>query len=69
MRYKFNDYVYEDPYIPFYDAYVGHEFVIDHFMEEDERKEHVWLKCVSDPSIIVDGYVHFYDLVEIEDSE
>lgn len=63
--YRFQDYVYEGPYIPFYDAYKGQEFIIDHYMKEDERKEHVWLTCVSEPSIIVNGYLHFYDLIPI----
>lgn len=65
MRYKFRDFVYEEPYFPFYERYRGHEFVIDHYNAEDEEQQHVWLKCVSDTSITVNGYVELYQLVLI----
>lgn len=62
MNYKFKDFVYEKPYAPYYDSYQGHEFVIDHYSEEDESQQHVWLSCVSDPSLLVKGYVELYQL-------
>lgn len=62
--YKFKSYVYEGAYVPFYDKYKGHTFVIDHYMEDDGHKDHVWMSCNSDPLIIVDGYVHLSDLEE-----
>ena len=60
--YKFKDYVYEGVYVPFYDKYKGHKFVIDHAMKEDPSGEHVWLACLTDIDLKVDGYVHLYDL-------
>jgi hypothetical protein len=64
MKYKFRDLVFEPPYAPYYDSYRGHVFVIDHYSEEDESKQHVWLTCASDPDIIVEGYVELYQLEE-----
>lgn len=63
--YKFKDHVYEKPYTPYYDDYKGHEFIIDHFSKEDEMNQHVWVKCTSNENILVKGYVHLDDLVEI----
>jgi len=63
--FKFKDFVYEKPYAPYYDRYRGHEFAIDHYLKEDEMQQHVWLTCVSDPSIVVAGYVELYQLEEL----
>lgn len=65
VKYRFFDFVYEEPYSPYYNKYHGHEFVIDHYSTED--REHVWLKCISDPTIIVAGYVELYQLEEIDE--
>jgi len=65
--FKFKDFVYEKPYAPYYDRYQGHEFSIDHYNEEDETQQHVWLTCVSDPSIIVAGYVELSQLEKINE--
>jgi hypothetical protein len=59
---KFKSHVYEPPFSPYYDKYKNQTFIADHFHPEDETEEHVWLVCVSDPSIAVDGYVHYHDL-------
>lgn len=59
---KFKDYVFEEPFREYYLKYYGHNFIVDHFHPDDEEKEHVWLKCITDPSLIVDGYVHYHDL-------
>lgn len=67
--YQFKSYVYDDTYAPYYDKYRGHLFAIDHFMLEDEQQEHVWIKCHTDPTLEVDGYIHFYDLEEVKISE
>lgn len=66
MKYRFRDTVYAPPYAPYYDQYRGHTFRIDHYMAEDESQQHVWLTCVSDPSIIVAGYVELYQLEPVE---
>ena len=61
-RYRFRDFVYEKPYAPYYDRYREHEFSIDYYSAEDDTDQHVWLTCVSDPSILVKGYVELYQL-------
>jgi len=63
--FKFKDFVYSTPYAPYYDHYRGHTFQIDHFSTEDEQRQHVWLTCLSDPSIMVRGYVELYQLEEV----
>ena len=65
-RYKFKAYVYEGAYAPYYDAYKDQVFTVDHHMVEDTSKQHVWLICVSNPDIIIGGYVHYHDLDQIE---
>ena len=62
MIYKFKDVVYKKPYAPYYDKYKDQTFVIDHYSKEDESQQHVWLTCVSDPSIVVAGYVELHQL-------
>lgn len=62
-HYHFHDKVFLEPYAPYYDAYRGHTFVIDHASTEDETGNHVWLTCVSDENIKVAGYVHLDQLV------
>ena len=66
MKYKFRGLVFEPPYTPYYDSYRGHVFAIDHYSEEDESRQHVRLTCVSDPDIIVKGYVELYQLEEVK---
>jgi hypothetical protein len=65
--FKFRELVYRSPYAPYYDAYKGHKFVIDHYSKEDDTGQHVWLTCVSDSSILVAGYVELYQLEEVND--
>lgn len=62
MPYKFKERVYSHPYAPYYDEYKGHVFIIDHASPEDSTGGHVWLICVDDSSIKVQGYVHLDDL-------
>ena len=50
----FNSKVFCPPWTPYYDAYKGHTFEIVSF----HPGHHVELKCVSDPTIIVQGHVH-----------
>ena len=66
MTYIFHNRVYNKPFAPYYDAYKEHIFSIDHVMKEDTTGEHVWVVCIDDPSIKVNGYVHRKDLVEVE---
>lgn len=63
---KFKDFVYAPPYAPYYDNYRGHEFVIDHYSQEDDTQQHVWLTCVSDSAIKVAGYVELDQLEEVK---
>lgn len=65
MNYQFRDIVFEPPYTPYYDEYRGHTFVIDYYSEEDENRQHVRLTCISNPDIIVNGYVELYQLKEV----
>lgn len=60
--FRFKDFVYERPYTPYYDKYKGHVFAIDHFMPEDELLQHVWLRCVTDETVKVMGYVELFQL-------
>ena len=41
-------------------------FVVKHFHPEDKDNRHVWLECISDPNLKVDGYVHIDDLTNIK---
>lgn len=66
---RFQNKMFGPPYAPYYDAYCGHTFVVDHFHPEDETDGHVWLKCVSKPELVVAGYVHTCDLVLVENSD
>ena len=63
---RFQNKMFGPPYTPYYDAYCGHTFQVDHFHPEDEVDGHVWLKCVTNPDILVDGYVHTCDLVLVD---
>jgi hypothetical protein len=62
MEVYFRSYVFEGEYAPYYEAYKGHKFKVDHVMAEDDTGTHVALKCLDDPTVIVDGYVHAFDL-------
>jgi hypothetical protein len=66
MIYRFKNKVYEKPYAPYYDQYQDQTFVIDHYSKEDRLRQHVWLTCVSDPSIIVAGYVELDQLETVK---
>lgn len=59
--FQFHPKVFKRPYAPYYDAYKGHQFVIDHVAEGD----HVWLRCI-DGDVAVDGYVELDQLVEVK---
>ena len=65
-RYRFKDFVYSTPYTPYYNTYKDHEFIIDHYSEEDELRQHVWLICVSDASLRVNGYVELYQIERVD---
>lgn len=45
------------PYAPYYDPYVNHVFAVDHQYPAPFAEDHVWLRCVDDPEIQVDGCV------------
>jgi len=54
---RFDPRVLEPPYAPYYDAYERHVFRIDHFRMQDDSDEGLWLICITNPDIIVDGYI------------
>ena len=56
MKVCFRSKVFEGSYVPYYDAYKGHHFEVVAVHEGD----HIQLKCVSDPTVIVQGR---YDVV------
>jgi len=58
----FNEKVFNYPYAPYYNAYKDHTFEVVAFHYEDT---HVELICVTDRSLIVDGYVHPDELVPV----
>lgn len=66
MKYRFCEKVFHKPYAPYYDQYRGHVFEIDHYHPEDSFGHHVWLSCVSDPDIVVAGYVEMYQLEKVQ---
>lgn len=61
---EFLEHVYSPPYTPYYDAYKGHQFRVEKFMVDEGKliRDHVWVVCLTDPSVIVKGYVHTYDM-------
>ncbi len=59
---KFADKVFAAPYAPYYDVYKGHTFQV---VAYHDNFSHVELKCPDDPSIIVRGYVHLDEIVDI----
>ena len=61
-RVVFKEHVYEAPHAPHYDAYKNHTFYIDRFHTMDSLQQLVWLDCISDPLVVVDGYVNLCDL-------
>lgn len=56
----FTDKVFEPPYAPHYATYRGHVFRI---VTYHHNRSHLELCCISDPTIIVNGYVHL-DVVQ-----
>lgn len=63
--YKFHPRVFQPPYYPHYQDYVEQRFVIDHYHPEDDLQQLVWLRCTTDPSIELHGYVELANLVVI----
>lgn len=63
-RYIFKPHVYETPFTPYYDSYKNHVFQICGY--HPEPNNHVYLKCIDDPSIKVNGCVEMEDLEEYE---
>ena len=66
MKYKFKDRMYTDPvYAPYYHKYKGHHFII----LDLPYAGHAAIQCISDPTLKVDGYVHFKDLERLPDGD
>ena len=61
-HYKFDDRILKTPE---YARYSGHTFSISHAMPQDTSGQHVWVVCVSDPTVKVAGYVHKVNLVPV----
>jgi len=66
LQYKLKQHCFEPPYSPYYDKYKGHTFIIVDYMAEDELRQHVKIKCIDDPNMTCDRYVHTFDLEEIQ---
>lgn len=65
---EFMPHVFEAPYTPHYDAYKGHLFEVVTIMcdaDDGEVEDHLELRCVDDPSISVNGFVHDCDVVKV----
>ena len=58
--YAFREYMFKDPYAPYFDAYKEHTFRI----VKEPYPNHVELECASDPELIVKGLVHTWDLIK-----
>lgn len=56
--YKFKDKMFEKPYAPYFDAYKGLVFKCLRLGLDN----HIFLVCVDDPFVIVDGAVHLDEL-------
>lgn len=54
---EFDPKVFRSPYTPYYDRYAGHTFRIEFFRQEDEADQGIWLTCVSNPDLELDGFV------------
>ena len=68
--YRFNEKVYEPPFTPYYDRYKDHLFMIDHYHPDpDAADDHVWMTCLTDSDVLVDGYVHLDVLEEVQREE
>ena len=55
----FNEKVFKEPYIPYYDVYFGHTFKVIARHEGD----HYTVVCIDDPNVKVQGNVHEDELV------
>lgn len=58
MKVCFRSKVFEGHYVPYYDAYKGHHFEVTGVYHYD----HIGLKCLDDPTVIVQGCVHADEL-------
>lgn len=63
--YRFRDETHTQSGAEHFAAYKGHQFVISHYLEEDESGRHAFLLCADDPSVIVQGAIHTWDLEKI----
>lgn len=64
--YRFRDHVFKKPFTPYYDAYKGHLFTIDQKTPHPQDPNgHVWLECVSSPSVKVDGFIDIGDILPV----
>jgi hypothetical protein len=56
------------PWYPYYENYKGQVFKVVGYLEDKEEGtvyDHIFLECVSDPTVTVDGCVHDYDVIPI----
>ncbi len=63
--YRFKNSVHQNDDEKHFAPYKGHQFVISHYLEEDETGRHAFLLCVDNPAIIVKGAIHTWDLEKI----
>lgn len=57
----FHEKVFREPYSPYYDNYKNHKFRIVKTHEDN----HYELECISDPNLIVKGWVHGDELKKV----
>jgi hypothetical protein len=58
---EFDPKVFTPPWTPYYDRYKGHTFKVVAMYPG----RHVAVECLSDPTIITQGYVHDDELLTI----
>jgi hypothetical protein len=62
-QYKFHPKVFKPPYAPYYDTYKNHSFTIVRYPKE--APGHIEVRCIDDPNIKVNGFIHFDEIVAI----
>lgn len=66
MKYKFKDRMFTDPlYAPYYSKYKGHHFIVVNI----PYSGHAEIQCINDPTLKVDGLVHYKDLEKVPDGD
>ena len=62
IYYKLKPRLFEGRYLQFYHKYLGHIFANDSLHDDG----HILLRCVDQPALTVDRFIHVNDLEKIE---